>query len=200
MPEIDKINLIPADIIEKRIIAHTIKKGIMLSLLFILCLILVGIKEHSYLKKVERKVERLRLNHNKLKAVDKDLILSHQNVTHLLEEKINLLDLMNKSYITPILFDLSTIINEDSRLTKFSVKQESADNVIGAKKNTPIITIEGITKSYQNLSDFLLVLQNQDSFKNVTLLKTDIHTAQKSYIDFEISAEYQSNHEKDITH
>ena len=147
MPDINQINLIPADIIEERIIRDKTRKGIIFILSLILCFIAIGVNEHVYMTRLEKEVSMLRNNDNKLKILEKEFIVNDRDVKDLLEKKVNLSNLVEKSCLTPVLLDLAKIINPSTRLTKFSIGKNPTDN--DKKPDTNIIrTLGGISKSY----------------------------------------------------
>ncbi|MGA1823221.1 MAG: PilN domain-containing protein [bacterium] len=189
MPDSNQINLIPADIIEERIIRNKLRKGIIYILGLILCFLAIGLNEHVYMRRLETEVSMLRKKNNRDKILEKEFLVNNKNIMALHEKKTRLLNLMDKSCLTPILLDLAKIINSNTKLTQCSIKKNTSDT---AKESNAAMsmTIGGVSKSYQNLGDFLLFLQNQDSFEKVTLLKTNIDDNNKSYIHFTISTRY----------
>jgi len=190
MPGINEINLIPIEILSKNMIRQRIKKGgIVLGCLVVL-LCAAGVGYWGYVAGLEKKVDTFRGYGGRLKGLEKALAVKSQNIKQLLEKRENLLSVTGKNFSTPIFFSVIRSINPETKLIKLWMEKR-----INKEKDGKItigfdLKAWGLSRSFQDLSNFLVNLEKQQYFRDVTLLRSNRDEKEKNVIDFEISFHY----------
>ena len=190
MPGINEINLIPGEILNKNMIRQRIKRGgIALGCLVVL-LCTTGLGYWSHVAGLEKKVDRFRDYRGRLKGLQKALAIKSQNIKQLLEKRENVLNVTGKNFSAPIFFSLTRAINPETKLIKLWMEKR-----INKKKDGKIIIgfylkAWGLSRSFQDLSNFLVNLEKQNYFREVTLVRSNRDEKGKNVIDFEISFHY----------
>jgi len=190
MPGINEINLIPGEILSKNMTRERIKRGgIVLGCLAVL-LCAAGIGYWGYVAGLEKKVDTFRSYGGRLKGLQKSLAIKSQNIKQLLEKRENVLSVIGKNFSTPIFFSVTRAINPETKLIKLWMKK-----IINQEKNGKInigfdLKAWGLSRSFQDLNNFLLNLKKQKYFRDVILVKSNRDEKGKNIINFEISFHY----------
>ncbi len=191
MPEIKEINLIPSELIEKIIIKSRVKKGGVFLFCLIISLLLVSLPFLIKLTKLNGKVKILRDYNQKVTRLEKNLNLDCQNLKPLLKKREIFLHLTNeRSYTTPIMINLAHAIDPEIRLINLLLEKGMNTPDKGQMDFFYTLQLSGLGKSYKNLGNFLLNLQKNRSFGEVTLIKSDIDDKKGKFIHFELSLNY----------
>ncbi|MBN1227495.1 MAG: PilN domain-containing protein [Deltaproteobacteria bacterium] len=190
MPGINEINLIPEEILNKNMISQRIKMGgIALGCLAVL-LCVAGIGYWGYVMGLEKKVDTFRGYGNQMKGLEKALASKSQHIKQLLEKREDLLSVTGKNFSIPIFFSLTRAINPETKIIKLCMEKRVTKKKDGKIAIGFDLKAWGLSRSFQDLSNFLVNLEKQDYFRDVTLVRSDRDEKGENVIDFEISFHY----------
>ena len=186
MADIDKINLIPPDVIEQRRGLQDIRRAICALTCLGFCILIVFSVTYRRHRRVELEVSNIISSRDNTKQLEKEVVVKYRNIEELQKRRGVLSGLAGQSYFTPILFNLADSINPDIKLKSLRIAKNEK------RKNSAYnLTLSGIARSYLELSIFLSKLQKNISFYDVILQKSNIADQKKSNVNFQLIMNYQ---------
>ena len=190
MPGINEINLIPGEILSQNMTRQRIKGGgIVLGCLVVL-LCAAGVGYWGYVMGLEKKVDTFRDYGDRMKGLEKSLAIKSQNIKQLLEKRGNLLNVTGKNFSAPIFFSVTRSINPETKLIKLWMEKRTNKEKDGKITIGFDLKAWGVSRSFQYLNNFLVNLEKQKYFRDVTLVKSNRDEKGKNIINFEISFHY----------
>jgi len=157
-------------------------------LVVLLCV--AGLVCWGYVAGLEKKVDTFRGYGSRLKGLEKSLAVKSQNIKELLEKRENLLSVTEKNFSIPIFFSLTQAINPKTKLVKLWMEKKIKKEKDGKIAIGFDLKAWGLSQSFQDLSNFLVNLEKQHYFRDVTLVKSNRDEKGNNVIDFEISFHY----------
>ncbi|MEW6380609.1 MAG: PilN domain-containing protein [bacterium] len=196
MADIHQINLIPPEILEERMNRLRIRKWSILITCQVICFCLLGIFFYGYLRRLESRANMLRRSSREIKEGESRLVLAYENVRDLAQKRESLLGMVHNQRLTPVLLSLAEAMDPKTRLVGLWVERGKAIDREstgggGVTHNYYILKLSGISRSYQSLSNFLLHLQQNKSFQQIRLIKSDMDEKDRSLVGFEIALTYR---------
>jgi len=191
MPGFHEINLIPTEILTQRMIRQRIRKWSILLLCQIICFCLLGTSFYGYLKRLESQADTLRRRTRQTKQIENRLLLAYQEVKELLQKRQVLLGRSQNQCLAPVLFNLAEALDPHTKLSSLQIEREIVNTPQKEIQNYYSLKLSGISRSYQNLSTFLLNLQQNQSFQQIRLIRSDGHEQQSPWVSFEIALIYK---------
>lgn len=187
MSELNGINLVPNEIIEEKIIQERILRGFFLLISLVVVLILIGSAFTVSGRRIDQEVLDLQPQDEEVNRLESSLAAECEDIKKLLRQRELLLTLTQGDCFTPLVNSLAQAVTPQTKMIEVAMKI-GGDNTL--PKGPPLhytLSLSGQCRSYQDLSNFLLNLQNTPSFREVTLIKSDMDDLNNSAIRFEIS-------------
>ncbi|MEW5801000.1 MAG: PilN domain-containing protein [bacterium] len=190
MPGVNDINLVPPEIVGDQRNRRRIRKWSILIACQIVCFCFLGIVFYSYLRRVEGRAATRRIHNREMKQAGARLVATYQGIEDVQKKRDALLNLTRKQCFTPILINLARDMDTKTRLVHLQVHRGKS-TASSETADYYELTLQGISQSYQSLSNFLLHLQQDKSFQEIRLIRSDMDKKENSFISFEISLIYR---------